>query len=265
MRKDEAAQQVVELYGNILKSRGRALSPDSVILDFGCGSGHQTYEFLDAGFRNAFGYEVQNYIDLRSPSDLEHFRFDPMPRRPGGWGSMTSISWPDDTFDFVSASSVFEHVVDQELAYREIHRVLKPGGSFLNIFPSKWRPFEVHNNIPFGGVLYSRPYLRLWAVLGVRGLNQEAFSVDQVVESNHLLATNGVNYLSGRQIAQVLSRVFDEFEYVEDAFIRYGPGRSRHLAAPLKFLPGLRQLFRFAHTRVILSRKGAHRPLADLG
>jgi len=84
-----------------------------------------------AGFRNAFGYEVQNYIDLRSPSDLEHFRFDPMPRRPGGWGSMTRISWPDDTFDFVSASSVFEHVVDQELAYREIHRVLKPGGSFL--------------------------------------------------------------------------------------------------------------------------------------
>jgi SAM-dependent methyltransferase len=255
MKKDEAAQQVVELYTGILRSRGRAPSPDSMILDFGCGSGGHTYEFLDAGFRNAFGYEVQNYIKLRSPSDLEHFRFDPMPRRPGGWGSMTRISWPDDTFDFVFATSVFEHVADQELAYREIHRVLKPGGSFLNIFPSKWRPFEVHNSIPFGGVFTSRPYLRIWAALGVRGAGQETYSAAQVVESNRALATNGVNYLSGAEIARLLDRVFGEFEYVEDAFIRHSPGRSRHLAVPLAFLPGLRQLFRFAHSRVILSRK----------
>jgi SAM-dependent methyltransferase len=257
MKKDEAAQQVVELYTGILKSRGRAPSPDSMILDFGCGSGRQTYEFLDAGYRNAFGYEVQNYINLRSPSDLDHFRFDPMPRRPGGWGSMTRISWPDDTFDFVFASSVFEHVVDQELAYREIHRVLRPGGSFLNIFPSKWRPFEVHNNIPFGGVFTSRPYLQIWAALGVRGAGQESYTAAQVVESNYLLAAHGVHYLSGRQIANLLRRIFGEFDYVEDAFIRHSPGRSRHLAGPLKFLPGLRQLFRFAHTRVILSRKRA--------
>jgi SAM-dependent methyltransferase len=255
MKKDEAAQRVVGLYSGILASRGRPLAPDSMILDFGCGSGTQTYEFLDAGYRNSFGYEVQNYIKLRSPVDLERFRFDPMPRRPGGWGSMTEISWPDDTFDFVFASSVFEHVVDQELAHREICRVLKPGGTFLNVFPSKWRPFEVHNNIPFGGAFSSRPYLRFWATLGVRGAGQEHFSVAEVVESNRALATQGLNYLSGAQIADLLGRIFGEFEYVEDAFIRHSPGRSRHLAVPLTFAPGLRQLFRFAHTRVILSRK----------
>jgi len=48
---------------------------------------------------------------------------------------MTAIPWPDHTFDFVFATSVFEHVSDQGLAYREIHRVLKPGGRVLNIFP----------------------------------------------------------------------------------------------------------------------------------
>ena len=58
-----------------------------------------------------------------------------------------------------------------------------------------------------------------------------------------------------RQIAAILDRIFGEFEYVEDAFIRHAPGRSRHLAIPLKFVPLLRQLFRFAHTRVILARK----------
>ena len=43
---------------------------------------------------------------------------------------MTKVPWPDNTFDFVFATQVFEHVSDQELAYSEVHRVLKPGGSF---------------------------------------------------------------------------------------------------------------------------------------
>jgi SAM-dependent methyltransferase len=255
MIEDEAAQQVVAFYDAILKSRGVALAPDNMILDYGCGSGRHTYEYIDAGFHNAFGYDVQNYVALRSPSDREHFRFDPRPDHAGGYPTMTRIPWPDETFDFVFATSVFEHVTDQELAYAEIHRVLKPGGSFLNIFPSKWRPIEAHINNPFGGVFMWRPYLGLCAALGIRGLNQETCTADQVVELNRLFTTHGVNYLSGRQIAELLGRIFGDFEYVEDAFIRHSPGRSRHLAVPLKFIPMLRQAFRFAHTRAILSRK----------
>ena len=63
--------------------------------------------------------------------------------------------------------------------------------------------------------------------------------------------------MSGRQIAAILDRIFGEFEYVEDAFIRHSPGRSRHLAMPLKFVPLLRQLFRFAHSRVIFGAQAA--------
>jgi SAM-dependent methyltransferase len=84
MIEDEAAQQVVTFYDAILKSRGVALAPDNMILDYGCGSGRHTYEYIDAGFRNAFGYDVQNYVALRSPSDREHFRFDPRPDHAGG-------------------------------------------------------------------------------------------------------------------------------------------------------------------------------------
>jgi SAM-dependent methyltransferase len=255
MIEDPSAQSVVEFYDAILKSRGRHLSRESVILDFGCGSGRHTYEYLDAGFRDAFGYDVKNYVDLRSPADLERFRFDPMHPNASEYPSMTKIPWPDNTFDFVFATSVFEHVSDQELAYSEVHRVLKPEGSFLNIFPSKWRPIETHINVPFGGVLTSPHYLKLCAALGIRGVNQEKFTADQVVEFNRHFLTHGVNYLSGRQIVELLHQIFGEFEYVEDAFIHHSHGRSRHLATPLNFLPMLRQLFRFAHTRVILARK----------
>jgi hypothetical protein len=86
-------------------------------------------------------------------------------------------------------------------------------------------------------------------------LYEENFTVDQLVEANRYFLIHGVNYLSGRQIADVLQQTFGEFEYVEDAFVDHSPGRSRHLAIPLKLLPVLRQLFRFAHTRVVLARK----------
>jgi len=51
----------------ILKSLGVALSPESMILDFGCGSGRHTYEYVDAGFQNTCGYDIRSYVDLRSP------------------------------------------------------------------------------------------------------------------------------------------------------------------------------------------------------
>jgi ubiquinone/menaquinone biosynthesis C-methylase UbiE len=90
----------------------------------------------------------------------------------------------------VFATSVFEHVSDQELAYSEIQRVLKPGGSFL--FPSKWRPIETHINVSFGGILTSRRYLKLCSALGIRGVNQEKFTADQVVEFNWHFLMHGV-------------------------------------------------------------------------
>jgi SAM-dependent methyltransferase len=74
MIEDEAAQEVVAFYGAILKSRGIRLAPDSMILDYGCGSGRHTYEYLDAGFRNAFAYDVQNYVALRSPADRDMWK-----------------------------------------------------------------------------------------------------------------------------------------------------------------------------------------------
>jgi SAM-dependent methyltransferase len=261
MIEDESAQQVVELYRAILKSRGHVLSAESIILDFGCGTGRHTYECLDAGFPNTFGYDVQNSVRLRSAADAARFRFDPAPKNPNNYPSMSAIPWPDDVFDFVFATSVFEHVADQELAYREIHRVLKHGGLFLNIFPSKWRPLEVHTNIPFGGVFTSPRYLGFCAALGVRGAGQQKFNADEVKESNRVLMSRGVNYLSGREIAGLLRRIFGEFEYVEDAFIRHSPGRSRYLAIPLQMVPPLRQLFRFAHTSAILSVKRRSQPL----
>jgi hypothetical protein len=77
MSEDPGAQKIAALNIAILKSRGIELSPDAMILDYGCGSGRFAYQHLDLGFQNTFGYDVANYLALRQPEDIAHFRFDP--------------------------------------------------------------------------------------------------------------------------------------------------------------------------------------------
>lgn len=46
------------------------------------------------------------------------------------------IPYPDDTFDLAFSSNVLEHLADPEAVFREIGRVLKPGGMFVAKTPN---------------------------------------------------------------------------------------------------------------------------------
>jgi SAM-dependent methyltransferase len=245
----------VELNEGILRDNGVSLGRDAYILDYGCGSGRHTYVYRDAGYRNTFGYDVKNYLDLRAPEDAAFFRFDEQQGPADSFPRMSAIPWPDNTFDFVFATSVFEHVIDQETAYREVARVLKPGGWFLNNFPSKWRPMEPHIYVPFGGVTQSRLWFRFWAACGIRNEFQNGMNPQEVTDKNHHYSIHGIKYPTGGEIDRMLEGIFSVNRYVEKSFARHSPGRSRHLAKPMALFPPLALLFRFAHTRVILSRK----------
>ncbi len=48
---------------------------------------------------------------------------------------ITSIQFPDDHFDLILCSHVLEHVPDDRMAMRELHRVLKPGGTAILMVP----------------------------------------------------------------------------------------------------------------------------------
>jgi SAM-dependent methyltransferase len=256
MPEDPNAQRnFVQLNNGILKDSGVMLPLNAMILDYGCGSGRFTYDYHDAGYPNTFGYDVKNYLNLRSPDDIRYFRFDDKQGSPDTFPRMSAVPWADNTFDFVFATSVFEHVIDQEQAYREVARVLKPGGWFLNNFPSKWRPIEPHIYVPFGGVTQRRAYFEFWAARGVRNEYQQGMSAGQTAEKNYFYSIHGIKYPTGRQIDRILSGIFSVNKYVESAFIRHSPGKSHYLSVPLKVFPPLRYLFRFAHTRVILSQK----------
>jgi SAM-dependent methyltransferase len=56
-------------------------------------------------------------------------------KRPTEYADFQSLHFPEHHFDVVIASDVFEHVRRDEAGYREIFRVLRPGGSLLLTVP----------------------------------------------------------------------------------------------------------------------------------
>jgi SAM-dependent methyltransferase len=48
---------------------------------------------------------------------------------------LQKLTYNDETFDLLTNSEVLEHVPDDLAAFREIHRVLKPGGYFIFTVP----------------------------------------------------------------------------------------------------------------------------------
>ena len=93
---------------------------------------------------------------------------------------------------FVYSTSVFEQVPEQKLAFREIYRVLKPGGLFLHNFPSKWRPIQLHMRVPLGGIAdENEPNARLRA-RGLGGVEHVSDPVHHAVGA-HLTRQEGLD------------------------------------------------------------------------
>jgi SAM-dependent methyltransferase len=73
--------------------------------------------------------------------------FDDVP--PGGvrkgipCQDVQDLRLPDDTFDLVTSTEVFEHVPDDAKGFSEIHRVLKPGGWLVFTVPLSKNPVTV--------------------------------------------------------------------------------------------------------------------------
>jgi ubiquinone/menaquinone biosynthesis C-methylase UbiE len=98
---------------------------EGMALDAGCGgTAALTHACAEHGFRAVYG------LDL-SHANLIHARTVTAARPSIQFcrGSVTSLPFPDTSFDFVVCSGVVHHTPDPERCIRELARVLKPGGS----------------------------------------------------------------------------------------------------------------------------------------
>jgi 2-polyprenyl-3-methyl-5-hydroxy-6-metoxy-1,4-benzoquinol methylase len=103
-----------------------APSPDARLLDVGCGDGTALARLASLGWNNVEGVDVD-------AAALQVARQRGLTVR---LGTLASQAYPDDKFDVITMSHVFEHVVDPVALLSECHRILKPTGKLVLLTPN---------------------------------------------------------------------------------------------------------------------------------
>lgn len=148
------------------------LREGDLVLDVGAGAGRHSFEC----YRRGADVVSLDYDPAELPPVAALFwaMRDAGESRPDAMGVCINgdalrLPFPDDTFDRVICSEVFEHIRDDIGAMAELHRVLKPGGTLAATVPS-WMPEKVcwalsaeyHAPLAEGGHvrIYTEPLLR---------------------------------------------------------------------------------------------------------
>jgi len=95
---------------------------DIRILELGCGRGRLSRDLMNEGYKNLTLIDIDNYTEGLGV-DLKDLSFE-------------KLDYADNKFDLVLAIAIIEHLENPFLLYREVHRVLKPGGKFIIAIPN---------------------------------------------------------------------------------------------------------------------------------
>jgi SAM-dependent methyltransferase len=193
---------------------------EAKVLDFGCGAGQIVKVLRDSGI-SAFGCEAF-YDGGRYP----------VPDELSGvilamQGNV--IPFPSCMFDLVINNQVMEHVQDIDAILSEIHRVLKPNGIVLSLFPdhSVWR--EGHCGVPFLHWFPKQSTFRIYYALFWRSIGFGTFTEgkSRLQWSQDVCAwlDQWTVYRSYDEIAAAFGKFFSPTQHIEDHWLesRVGP------------------------------------------
>jgi len=110
-------------------------------LEVGCGTGEIAAYFAD-NVKTMWGIEINRKL-INSPKLHENDKL--------GYSQADGSCLPfhNSVFDLVLLPQVYEHTVNQEKMFNEIHRVLKPGGICFFSGPNRFQIIEQHHFLPF--------------------------------------------------------------------------------------------------------------------
>lgn len=242
----------IEHFKRTFRKLGVPLDAGTKILDLGCGAGRLVRAGREEGLQ-FFGAGTQ-LEDAFAAADREFVTTGVVREIP--WDPYR-IPFDDCFFDVVYSDQVFEHVMDYPTTLREMHRVLKPGGCFLHLFPPRSMPIEPHVWVPLGTVLRTRWWLRLWASLGIRNEFQRRrrLSAAETSENNFRYLTTRTNYLPKRELYRQFGEYFEGVRFVEAAYLESNEPGSR--MGKLSRLPFAAPLYGLLRNRVLFGRRPA--------
>jgi SAM-dependent methyltransferase len=117
------------------------LRPGAMFLDAGAGFGRHAFEAARQGATVfALDWAQEEVVGTRNTfGAMIEAREIPSATYGGALrGDATHLPFADATFDTVVTSEVLEHIQDDVTAIKELHRVLKPGGTLGVTVPTWW-------------------------------------------------------------------------------------------------------------------------------
>ncbi|PJI41889.1 MAG: hypothetical protein CTR53_05370 [Ferrovibrio sp.] len=203
---------------------------DSRVLDFGCGGGELVERLCAMGW-DVFGCDMGEYwLESKELAAGRCAVIQPTPYR---------LPFPDQHFDIVISTSVLEHALNKEEVFREIFRVLRPGGSMLHLLPGKWYlPTEPHIFVPLVSWLW--PYvpqwwLSMWAILGVRNSFQAGLDWRETANRNRRYMDQRLSYWTRRSLRRTVEHIFGNCSFPDRYLVDWADGGLARLARRLPF------------------------------
>ena len=123
-----------------------SIKPDSCVLDIGCGGGKTVKEIASSASKGkVYGIDYsEDMVQLSKKVNENLIRQNIVEIM---YGTVSSLPFPDNMFDFVTAFETYYFWPDLSNDLKEIKRVLKPGGSFLIVNAAyKDSQFEKRNS-----------------------------------------------------------------------------------------------------------------------
>lgn len=201
----------------ILHVRERERGGDVSVLDYGCGEGQIVARLRELNI-SAFGCDVFYKGGDASRSVPARMLGDVIRHMDGD-----TIPFPSDSFDVIINNQVMEHVQDLDSVLREIHRVLKPGGRILSLFPHRgvWR--EGHCGIPFLHWFRKGNHSRVYYAAFLRALGLGYFKAGKGVHQWSIDFCDWLDkwtwYRSYSEIHSAFEKYFVQIEHIEDHWL----------------------------------------------
>jgi SAM-dependent methyltransferase len=114
-------------------------SPGKLILDVACGAGTLARRLAAQGYQTIgadLSADFVRYIQQHNSPPLVHVL----------QGNIFDLPTPSNQFDSIIAGEVLEHLVDDQSALNELHRVLRPGGVCIISVPADPQQWDWHDN-----------------------------------------------------------------------------------------------------------------------
>jgi len=203
------------------------------LLDFGCGAGQLIEDLQQYGY-DAYGTDLYiNQENLTINDRLKKIQLNPY-----------QLQFDSNYFDIVISTSVLEHAQNTQECFHEIHRILKPGGYAMHMFPGKWYlPSEPHIYVPLVNWFWPhcpKWWLMLWAMIGIRNQFQKGQSWKQVSEQNIQFCKTNLLYKNTKYYNNLAIKVFGNYSWPMVFYINNAPGKFSKIfrKLPIKSLSG---------------------------